>query len=250
MSATHRRAVLAEFSHQAEAFNRSPTMTSDQTLQALVDLLPAKAGERWLEVACGPGLVARGLAERVGEVVAGDVTPRMLALGRREARAAGLRNVRYVEADATSLPFAEGAFDGAVTRFSLHHIPDPGRVIAEMARVTKVGGHVASSEHLGSPNAAAHAWHEEIERLRDPSHWACLTPKRLSTLGRAAGLRLVKSRVEPFHLDFDEWLERGSTGPANRQLIEDLMERRADAYCALLPGRVLRFRLGRMLWRK
>ena len=92
MSATHRRAVLAEFSHQAEAFNRSPTMTSDQTLRALVDLLPAKAGERWLEVACGPGLVARGLAPRVGGVVAGDVTPRMLALGRREARAAGGRH--------------------------------------------------------------------------------------------------------------------------------------------------------------
>src|SRR5437660_12372088 len=109
MSATHRRAVLAEFSHQAEAFNRSPTMTSDQTLQALVDLLPAKAGERWLEVPCGPGLVARGLAERGGEVVAGDVTPRMLALGRRAARGAGLRSVRYVAAAATSLPLRAGA---------------------------------------------------------------------------------------------------------------------------------------------
>ncbi len=222
------RTIIDEFSHQAEAFNRSAVMSSAGTLGRLVEAVPAGAGERWLDVACGPGLVARALAPGTGSVVGVDLTPAMVEVGRREAEAAGLRNVSFAVGDATALEFGDGAFDGAVTRFSLHHIPMPGRVVAEMARVVKPGGAVVVADHVTSADADAAAWHEQIERLRDPSHWACLTPPRIAALGARAGLEQISQETFAFTLDFAEWLGRGSGGPGAAGLIAQSLAERPE----------------------
>ena len=65
-------------------------------------------------------------------------------------------------------------------------------------------------DHVTDEDAAAAAWHQEIERLRDPSHWSCLTPARITALAQNAGLRLDEERLIPFELDFDDWLARSS----------------------------------------
>ncbi|HJZ35107.1 MAG TPA: hypothetical protein VJ204_02450, partial [Solirubrobacterales bacterium] len=64
---------------------------------------------------------------------------------------------------------------------------------------------------------------EEIERLRDPSHWACLTPSRLAAIGARAGLEPSLAREVPFVIDFEEWINRGSGGPAHANLIDRLL---------------------------
>jgi SAM-dependent methyltransferase len=243
--------VVAEFTHQAEAFNRSPVMTTAQTLAALIDMLPAAPGQRWLEVACGPGIIARALAPRVGEVVGIDLTPAMIEVARAEAAAAGLGNLRFVEGDATALPFADASFDGAVTRFSLHHMPEAGRCVAEMARVVRPGGWVAVADHVTSEDPAIAAWHREIERLRDPSHHASPSVAGLRGLGAAAGLEAVTERLEPLAIDYEEWLTRGSGGPANRGRIQALLDQRPGEPCfSVDAGGVLRFVFGRFLWRR
>lgn len=248
--------MIAEFTHQAAAFNRSPVMTAQQTLAALVDALPLAAGARWLEVACGPGLISRALAPRVGSVVGVDLTPAMIALARREADAAGLANLRFVVGDALALPFPDGAFDGAVTRFSLHHMQAPGRCVAEMARAVRRGAWVAVADHLTSADPATAAWHQEIERLRDPSHQRCLDPAGLRALAAAARLEPVSERIEPLVIDYEEWLTRGSGGEANRARIERLLTSRAHDPCfrarLAAPGqpRTLELSLGRFLWRR
>ncbi len=84
--------VVREFTHQSESFNAAPAMRSADTLGRLLELIPAASGERWLDAACGPGLVARGLAARVGEVHGVDMTPAMVALARREAEREGAAN--------------------------------------------------------------------------------------------------------------------------------------------------------------
>jgi SAM-dependent methyltransferase len=208
----HRDVVVNEFSHQSQTFDRAAVMSSAEALGALLDLLPAGAAGRWLEVACGTGVVARALAGRVDEVVGIDLAEAMLAVGRGEARSAGLENVRFEAGDATALEVADASFDGAVTRFSLHHIPVPGRVIAELARVVRPGGWVILADHVTEQDGAAAAWHQEIERLRDPSHWSCLTPVRIRALAERAGLECDEEQLIPFALDFDEWLTRSSAG--------------------------------------
>jgi len=247
--------VVREFTHQSESFNVAPVMRSADTLGRLVDLIPAAAGARWLDVACGPGLVARGLAPRVGEVHGVDMTPAMVDVARREAAAERLSNAVFSVGDATALDFADATFEGAVTRFSLHHIPLPGRVVAEMARVVRPGGAVIVADHVTSADAGEAAWHQEIERLRDPSHWACLTPARLRALGEAAGLLFERAEEAPISIDFEEWIARGSGGPGSAGLIARALADRVPAPDVFRvvdgsDGRRLELRYWISVWRR
>ena len=220
---SHSTSIRDEFAHQADAFARSPTMSLAETLDAVVELVPEDESARWVEVACGPGLISRAMASRLGSVQGLDLTPAMVDKARAEAAAARVDNVSFQVGDATALDLAADSFDGAITRFSLHHIPAPVRVLEEMRRVVKPGGLVIVADHVTDDDGAAAAWHEQIERLRDPSHWACLTPARIAGLAAHIGLEPELDRVVPFEIDFEEWLNRGSGGPVNADLIERLL---------------------------
>lgn len=248
-------AIVHEFTVQSEAFNAAPVMRSADTLGRLLDLIPAAPGERWLEAACGPGLVARGLAPRVGEVCGVDMTPAMVEVARREAAREGVHNAVFQLGDVTRLEFEPGSFDGAVTRFSLHHIPLPGRVVDELARVVRPGGAIVLADHVTSDDVEAASWHQEIERLRDPSHWGCLTPRGVRRLGERAGLVLEREHVFAFQLDFEEWIARGSGGERSRGLIDRALAERVPAPDVFRvegrPGeRVLELRYSLSLWRR
>src|SRR5882757_400338 len=222
----HSGAIRDEFAHQADSFARSPTMSLAETLGVLIDLVPEDPEARWLETACGPGLIARALAPRVGSVVGIDLTPTMIEKARAAAAQAGNRNVSFEVGDATALDLPDDSLDGAITRFSLHHIPAPVRVLEEMRRVVKPGGYVVVSDFVTDDDGVSAAWQEQIERLRDPSHWALLTPSRIAALGERVGLEPDLEQVVPFEIDYEEWLNRGSGGPTNAELIERL---RAEA---------------------
>lgn len=216
--------IRDEFTHQADSFARSPVPNMAATLGTVVELVPADPEACWLETACGPAIVGRAIAARVGTVHGVDLTPAMIEKAGAEATAAGVENIKFSLGDATALAFPDAGFDGAVTRFSLHHIPVPQRLLEEMARVVRPGGWIVVADHLTDADGDAAAWHEEIERLRDPSHWACLTRERLLAMGAAAGLELDEEQVVPLDLDFGEWLGRGSGGAAAADLIERLLD--------------------------
>ena len=255
MAVVYEESIRDEFTHQADSFARSSVMSAVETLGALIKLVPPDEDARWLEAACGPGLIARALAGRVGSVHGVDLTPAMIDKAAIEAREAGLGNVTFAVGDATSLEFEDGSFDGAVTRFSLHHIPAPKRVVAEMARVLRPGGWAIFGDHVTDADGAAAAWHQEIERLRDPSHWACLEPRRLRAIGEEVGLALDGEQLIPLDLDFDEWLSRGSGGPAAAAVIEQLLaEAPPGAECFRVVGeggeRRLKLRYWLSRWRR
>lgn len=244
--------VVREFTHQAPAFDRAPVYRAVETLDRLVAALPLDPSDTWLDVACGTGIVSLAVAPRVARVVGLDVTAAMLAQGQAAAHASGIINVDFVEGDGQALPFADGEFGGAVTRFALHHLALPERTVAEMARVVRPGGFVALADHLTSGRVAAALWHQTIERLRDPSHWASLPPETFFDLGSAAGLRLVRRQEIPFSLDFAEWLERGSGGRSHRQEIATLLARPpagAEDAMRVSEGR-LHYLLGIGLWQR
>ncbi|MGD9736442.1 MAG: class I SAM-dependent methyltransferase [Solirubrobacterales bacterium] len=176
----------------------------------------------------------------------------MIEKARGEADREGLGNVELGLGDATALEFEDASFDGAITRWSLHHIPAPQRVVEEMARVVRPGGLVVIADHARDRAAAVAAWAEEIERLRDPSHWACLTPERLRQIGTAAGLELDDEEVVPFELPFVDWRDRSSGGKAAAALIDRLLEEApagAEAFRVLGEGDERRLVLHNMLFR-
>ncbi len=220
----YEKSIRDEFTHQTDTFARARALLGESALGSLVDLVPADPAARWLELACGPAAVGRRLAARVGSVHGVDMTEAMIEKAREEAASEGLANTIFSLGDATALDFEDASFDGAVTRFSLHHIPAPGRVLEEMARVVKPGGWVIVSDHVTDEDRETSARHEEIERLRDPSHWACLTPGRLQALGARAGLELDIQQLIPFELDFVAWRDRSSGGPGAAGLIDRLLD--------------------------
>jgi len=251
---THNASIRDEFAHQADSFARSREMSLAETLGAVVELVPEDGTARWAELACGPGLIARAMAPRVGSVVGIDLTPTMVEKARADAAAAGVENVSFEVGDATALPLADDSLDGAITRFSLHHIPAPIRVLEEARRVVKPGGYVIVSDFVTDDDGEAAAWQEQIERLRDPSHWALLTPSRIAALGERVGLEPDLEEVVPFEIDFEEWLNRGSGGPANAELIERLRAEAPPQAASLRvtgepPERTLHYRNSLHRWR-
>jgi SAM-dependent methyltransferase len=226
----HDETIRGEFTHQAETFNDSAVAHDPATLDGLIAVAAPSASERWLDLCCGPGIVTRALAAHADSVLGVDATPAMVAAAQRAS--AQTANASFEVGDATALELPDATFDGAVNRFALHHIPVPGRVLDTLARVVKPGGTIVVADHLLDADGAGAAWSQEIERLRDPSHWSSLTAARLRALGAAAGLILEHEQSGPIELDFDDWLARGSGGTVNAAAIERaLIERPQQSDC-------------------
>jgi demethylmenaquinone methyltransferase/2-methoxy-6-polyprenyl-1,4-benzoquinol methylase len=107
----------------------------------LVSRLPPGGGHV-LDVATGTGLVAAELLRCGYQVTGLDQSPEMLEVARR--RFAG--RVELVEGSAESLPFADSGYDHLTVTYLLRYVDDPGATLAELARVVKSGGVVASLE--------------------------------------------------------------------------------------------------------
>ena len=251
----HDADIVTEFTQQAETFNDSATARSEEMLDRLIALAQPGSDERWLEAACGPGIISRRLAAHVREVIGVDMTPAMVEVARRDTERAGIANATFAVGDATELDLPAASFDGAISRFSIHHIPAPGRVFEQLARVVRPGGRVVIADHLADRDPDALTWSQELERLRDPSHWLCLTAERLRELGERAGLTLGHEQIVPLELDFDDWLQRGSGGPASAEVIErQLGERPGATECFTVSerngARVLELRLWLSSWHR
>lgn len=94
--------------------------------------------QNYLEVGCGPGELAARVQESLGaEVIAIDISPRMVELARR-------RGVDAREGDVQRLPFGDGEFDCAVAAWMLYHVPDVEVALDELARVLRPGGRLVA----------------------------------------------------------------------------------------------------------
>ena len=114
-------------------------MKADQRIyDFMYERIPTKiAGMEVLEIATGPGLLARHVAPAAKRMVATDYSDGMIA----EARKGECPdNLTFEVADAMNLPYPDDSFDVVIIANALHIVPDPGTVLSEIARVLRSGG--------------------------------------------------------------------------------------------------------------
>ena len=109
--------------------------------EELCETLDLRSGQRVLDVAAGNGNVSLAAARRWCDVVATDYVPALLDRARERAEAERLA-IRFQEADAEALPFADGSFDVVVSTFGVMFTPDQDRAAAELLRVCRSGGKI------------------------------------------------------------------------------------------------------------
>ena len=102
--------------------------------------LPAFADSEWTvgDLGCGTGQLTATLAPFVGRVIAVDASAAMLQAARK--RLQGFENVELRRGDLEALPIDDARLDAATLALVLHHVPEPWRALAEVARVLKPGG--------------------------------------------------------------------------------------------------------------
>ncbi len=176
----------------------------------VVDLADPRPGARVLDVACGTGVVARLVAQRVGstgEVVALDLNPGMLAVAASIAsnEPATTAQITWQEASATKMPLPDAAFDIVYCQLGLQFFPDRPAALREMYRVMVPGGRLGLMVWRGieqSPGfaglAAALARHVSAEAagiMRAP--FGLADAEELRGLIAAAGFREITIRPIP-----------------------------------------------------
>jgi ubiquinone/menaquinone biosynthesis C-methylase UbiE len=195
----------------------------------------ARGDERALDVGCGTGALTIALAPQVAEVVGLDRVPELLALARERAPA----NARFVEGDATTLPFADGSFDLAGTLRTLHHVHRPELVVAELARVVRPGGRVLVIDQIAPADPLEALAIDRFEQARDPGHMRLLPESDLRQLFEANRLALLRDRHDAEERELGPYLDlAGCAGDARARAL-GLAPHGPAAYSAVLAWYLL-----------
>jgi ubiquinone/menaquinone biosynthesis C-methylase UbiE len=149
---------------------RSPHFARDTTVQTytsihlprvfapwakvLLEVVQPRPGDAVLDVATGPGTVARHAARLVGpngRVTGVDISAAMLAVGRAWPPDARAAPIEYVESSASSIPLPDTTYDVAYCQQGLQHMFDPLAAVRDMHRVLKPAGRLGVAVWTQSP---------------------------------------------------------------------------------------------------
>jgi SAM-dependent methyltransferase len=191
----------ARFAATAERLAKLEERRREELRDELRRFLQPRGDERALDAGTGTGALAFALAPLVREVVAVDVVPEMLEQAHR--RAPAFPNVSFLEGDASRLDLEAGSFDLACCLRTLHHVARPELVVAELARVTRGGGHLLVIDQVAPVDPLAALELNRFERARDSSTTRVLADVDLRGLFEANGLVLERARTiqEPRELE-------------------------------------------------
>ena len=213
-----------------------------------LDWLDAPKGLHWVEVGCGNGAFTEELIAHTAPraVSAIDPSEGQLAFARTRP-AAKLAEFRL--GDAQALPFPDKTFDAAAMALVISFIPDPAKAVAEMARVVRPGGIVATymwdipggGLPLAPVGRAFKAMGKEYSRTSDNAS----RREVMQTLWQGAGLQAVETRVIRItvnYTSFDDFCElepgAGRAGrTSDRQDVARRVGRAQGAPAQIAPDR-------------
>lgn len=190
--------------------------------ESLCEALDLRSGSRVLDVAAGNGNATLAAARRFCDVTSTDYVASLLESGRARAQAEG-HTIRFQEADAEKLPFADAAFDAVLSTFGVMFTPDQDKAAGELARVCRPGGRIGLANwtpesFIGQLFKTIGKYVPPAAGVKSPALWG--TKARLEELfGKAAKEIRATSRHFVFRYRSPEhWLEvfRTYYGPMNK----------------------------------
>jgi demethylmenaquinone methyltransferase/2-methoxy-6-polyprenyl-1,4-benzoquinol methylase len=177
------------------------------------------AGGVILDVASGTAGVALQLAERTGARVIGvDLTEQMLRQGQRRVAAAGMRDrITLAAGRAEQLPFPDASVDALTFTYLLRYVQDPQATLAELARVLKPGGTMASLEFCVPTGALWHPAWLAYTRMALPAGGLLLGGREWYRVGRFLGPNIsAHYRRYPVGWTVAAWEKAGLTDVGTR----------------------------------
>lgn len=224
----------------AQAYGRFMGRFSEPLADHFVAASGLHAGQRAVDVGCGPGALTARLVELLGveNVSAVDPSEPFVAATRER-----LPGVDVAQGSAEELAFGDDAFDAALASLVVHFMADPVAGLTEMARVTRPGGVVGATVwNHGSGNGPLSLFWEAV-RAADPQQegeddYAGVHEGDLATLFRSAGLADLTESVLTVHVPFDsfeQWWEPYllGVGPAGQYIkeLDDAGRARVEQEC-------------------
>jgi len=176
--------------------------------------------ERALDAGAGTGALAFALSPWVAEVLALDQEPMLLEEARK--RAAPFPNVTFAEGDIMRLDLASGTFDLSACARTLHHVTRPELAIAELARVTRFGGHLLVIDQIAPGDPLLAVALDRFERARDTTHTRLLPDVDVRSFFEANGLVVLRTEFHEENRDLARYLDLAACEGEARERAEAL----------------------------
>ncbi|TFV38853.1 class I SAM-dependent methyltransferase [Bradyrhizobium frederickii] len=178
--------------------------------EVFLDWLKPEQGLRWIDVGCGSGAFTELIVARCAPSDVQGIDPSEGQLAFARARP-GAHGAVFQTGDAMALPFPAASFDVAAMALVLVFVPDPSKGVAELARVVRPGGLVAT--YMWDMLGGGFPLDPILDEMRAmglaptrPAHMEVSTLTALQGLWSAAGLRQIETReiiVQRTFADFD-----------------------------------------------
>lgn len=165
------QSVVAAYARWAPVYDPIFGVATGIGRKAVISTLNDLPDGRILEVGVGTG-ISLPLYKPQHRIVGIDLSPDMLARAETRVRRRKLDNVeRLHEMDAANLAFGDASFDVAVAMFVMTVVPDPARVLAEIVRVVRPGGHVVLVNHFSVDKGPRAAIERSLTRYSGALGW-------------------------------------------------------------------------------
>ena len=155
------------------------------------EISAAASAKNVLELATGPGMIAKHIASSAKSVTATDFAPKMIEAAKKGSVP---ENVRFEVADATNLRYQNDSFDLVVIANALHIIPEPEKALAEIDRVLKANGILIAPNFIEREKGKKNLWQKilSLVGIKFAHEW---TKEEYKTFLSDHGWQVTKSHV-------------------------------------------------------
>lgn len=155
------------------------------------EISAAASAKNVLELATGPGMIAKHIAPSAKSVTATDFAPKMIEAAKKGSVP---DNVSFEVADATNLRYQNDSFDLVVIANALHIIPEPEKALAEIDRVLKTNGTLIAPNFIEREKGKKNLWQKilSLVGIKFAHEW---TKEEYKTFLSGHGWQVTKSHV-------------------------------------------------------